>query len=352
MALKHVADSMRSGFTSAVEHIEHIIIAFVLVAAMTVAVLHGFEIGSNFALRLVFATVLVAAIAFEFRGARRMIVSLYQKQFASAFGWCTLWAVCASATLYTSFGTAARNVDDMSAHHKAAFVTYGDVRKDRDDALQAWNEAKTATKQVRDRKWSALPVVDGKQIETVEAAAALIRAGEADGFYQKTSQCTDAKGKQASAHCNKLGEARAAKSSLEARARLDEELRSAEQKEARAKAFYETAKAKADTTDTKVSDETPHVKMLASMTGMNERQARIFDGMSLPIVMQALLSLAAILLAIEECRKLPSVPWFNWSALWYGRDHGVVYRDRVIDKTDHDFRHKLAQAKKLIEGNV
>ena len=320
MALKHVVGSAKNGFTSIVEHIEHAIIAGVLLAAITVAVIHGFEKGSSLAMRLVFAMVLVAAVAMEFRACRRMVIEFYQRNLASSLGWCMLWIVCAIGTLYTSFATAAKNIDEVSAIHKAAFNTYGDVRKEREDAEQEWKNAMTATKQVRDRKYTPLPQVAGKPVETVAAADALIKSGMADGFYARTNNCTEAKGKQASAHCNALAEAIAAKSALEARAKIDVDLVAAMKAEAEAKSDFEVAKAKVANTDTRVSDDMPHLKVLAATFGLSERNARIADGMQMTGLMQALLSLAAFLLAIEHCRTLPRRKWLDWSAMWNGSE--------------------------------
>jgi len=320
MALKHMVDSAKSGFTHLTEKIEHVLIAGVLVAAIVVAVIHGFEKGQSLPLKIVFATVLVAAVAMEFRACRRMVIEFYQRHLTSALGWCILWIVCAVSTLYVSFGTAAKNVEEAANVAKKDHVAYTDVRSEKTAAFNAWNEAKIATKQVRDRKYTPLPQVNGKPVETVAAAEALIKAGEADGFYARTNQCTEAKGKQASAHCNALGEARAAKSSLEARAKIDDELKVAERSEADAKAAYERVKDLADHTETKTSDDQPHITMLKASFGLDDKQAKVIDGMQLPILMQLLLSLAAFLLAIEYCRTLPRRKWFNWSAMWNGSD--------------------------------
>ena len=38
------------------------------------------------------------------------------------------------------------------------------------------------------------------------------------------------------------------------------------------------------------------------------------------MLIQALLSLAALLMAIDYCRTLPRSPWINWRKLWNGGD--------------------------------
>ena len=154
MALKHMIAGSRTGFAHMVDKVEHILIGGVLAAAIVVAIRHGFEKGSDRWMGLVFATVLVAAVAMEFRACKQMVISLYRKQIGSSIGWCMLWMVCAASTLYVSFGTAAKNVDDVSAMHKAAFLTYGDVRTSKDEAKAVWDEAQATLKSVRERKWS------------------------------------------------------------------------------------------------------------------------------------------------------------------------------------------------------
>ena len=303
----------------------------------------------------VFATVLVAAVAMEFRACRRMVIEFYQRHLTSALGWCVLWIVCAASTVYVSFGTAAKNVEDAANSAKKDMVAYTDVRGEKTAAFNAWNEAQAATKQVRDRKYTPLPQVNGKPVETVAAAVALISAGEADGFFARTNNCTEAKGKQASAHCNALAEARAAKSSLEARSKIDDDLKAAQKTEAEAKAAYERVKDQADHTETKTSDDQPHISMLKASFGLTDKQAKVIDGMQLPILMQLLLSLAAFLLAIEFCRTLPRRKWIDWSRIWNGSDDNTPPTNGG-DKAAVDLKPSLpalaAPRHSLIDGST
>lgn len=301
MALKHVLSAGRESGRQVIEHIEHVMIIGVLFAACGVAVLHGMEKGSNVPMKIIFAMVLVAAVGMEFRAVKRMVVSWYRRQTGSAVAWGALWLICAASTLYVSFGTAASNINKVSVLHKASFNSYNDARTDLQQKQTAVDRESANVERLR-AEASFKTVINGVEVTTTEAANGLVKRAKADPMWKATDDCKEVKGPKTRNFCDSYRAAEAAIATIGRATVRAEELKAAETALAKATKELAAAKETSSHTSTEVTDEAPHISALASMVGWTPEQARVADGMQLPFLMQALLSLAALVLAIDMMR--------------------------------------------------
>jgi hypothetical protein len=322
--MKHAFSAGRQGGRALIEHIEHVMILGVLFAACIVAVIHGMEKGSSFAMKVVFAVVLVAAVGMEFRAVKKMVISWYRRQTGSAVAWCALWLICAISTLYVSFGTAASNINKVAVLHKASFNAFTDTRSDLSRAQATVDRESANVERLRSES-SFKTLINGVEVTTIEAANGLVKRAKSDPMWKSTDECREVKGPKTRAFCDSYRAADAAIATIGRATERATELKAAEIALEKARADLAAAKGKADHTSTEVSDEAPHISVLAHLAGWTPEQARVADGMQLPILMQALLSLAALVLAIDMMRgeKRPPSKLRAWvKRMWNGAEPG------------------------------
>jgi hypothetical protein len=157
-------------------------------------------------------------------------------------------------------------------------------------------------------------------VRTPEAAQADINRMQAHRFWGVTENCTTTQGPQTRAFCAEYASYIAEKALAGEKLVLQSEL-------AEAKASIKEYELLAANGTAVTSSDQPHLIALASVTGVSMPVAKQIDAMSIPIIAQIIVSMAAILKVVEAYCGQPRKPWFAWGRIMHVlRDEQPAYQ--------------------------
>lgn len=253
----------------------------------------------------------IAALIFEYVGAKNMAVSWFERSPGAVFGWSLLWAGAFLFSANNWVGAASDAEAGKATVQKAAYVSYDDSRKSLDVERQRVAAEVKSVADLEAMTWQALPKVGSTAIASSGAAKAILDAAKPG--------------------TNRHLQATRAYEDLKARERWGDDLRKARAQLASAREALKSAQDKAEHTKVTSSEDRTDLRMLMKYAGMSADTAGDFQSAIRIAAVSLFISLFAWLHIREAYKGKPRQPWFNWRGaitrarkLWDGTDHTVV----------------------------
>lgn len=325
-----------------------ILVRLVIFAAVIAVCYYGKDRATDRYQLAVLTLLGLAAVGFEYRGARAMTRAWIERKIGGVLGWGAVWAFAVAWSLNGAMTVAANSQDALSAARLDGHARHEDVR----GALKRHAENVDRLS----RKLTALSAIsiNGREVTTIGDAESLIAKAKAHRWWSRTEECTRTMGPDTRRFCDDYRSAISAKATAIERGTTEEELKIAmEQLEAARKAAGTVAVV---TSSTRADVNFWHAKLGASTQDVEFGQALLAT-----IVLSMFLSLAGLLVEAEEHRNTPRKTWINWDRwshiIWGGRPGNrtqpqasaplhakadppsapapiqpqIVYRDRVVE---------------------
>lgn len=305
---------MRPHENPILKRLEGVMLYGVLIAAAILATIHGIKKGVDAPTATAFVLILLAVVVFEFSAAKHMAISWFERRVGGIVGWALVWGSCVVGSLWVNFATSAGTQDINSSTQKASYVKFENAS----DQLAA---AKAERTRIEKRLEWMQGAVNGKPVRTPEAAQADIQKSMAHRFWEMTEGCTKTMGPQTRSFCGDYAAFVAEKALAGEKLVLQSEL-------AEAKASIKEYEALAANGTAVISADQPHLIALANVTGVSMPVAKQIDAMSIPIIAQIIVSMAAILKVVDGYGGQPRQPWLRW-----GRIMQVVRGDESAPTT-------------------
>jgi hypothetical protein len=255
------------------------------------------------------------AILAELIGLKNAILAWHRARLGGMVAWSLIWFCGFGFSLYNALGSASEFQAQRSNTQKAAATSYSDARTDLASARERVAQEEKALKELRSMTWSILPKVDGQDVSSVGAAAALIAGFEGNARFMTLSKnCTEAQGPQARKFCKDLADAKAAKASLEEKGLWQSKIGDVEKQLADARAHMASLMTQAKTTATVVDEHTPFVATMVFF-GVSEVAAQFIEPLQTSFTNMVLVSLAGVVMALSRIQGEPRTPIVNWRGL-------------------------------------
>lgn len=325
-----------------------ILVRLVILAAVIAVCYYGKDRAKD-PFQLAVLTLLgLAAVGFEYRGARAMTRAWIERKIGGVLGWGAVWAFAVAWSLNGALSVAASNQDALSAARLDSHVKHEDVR----------GTVKRAAEDVDriSKKLTALAGVsiNGRAVTTIGDAESLIARAMAHRFWSRTEQCTRTMGPETRRFCDDYRAAISAKATAIERGLTEEEFKIAQER-------LDAARKAATGVVTVTTATRADVNFWQARLGASTQDVEFGQALLATIVLSMFLSLAGLLVEAEEHRNTPRKPWINWSFLSFmlwGRRPGnrtqpqalaslhatavppsapapmqpqIVYRDRVVE---------------------
>lgn len=269
-----------------------------LIAALILAVAHGFDKGAAWHIRIALVIGLACVAVGEFLSWHNAATSWHERRLGSVLLWGMLGGLLSAGTLYTNFSTTAGNNDAKAGVHKTAYVVTT-------NAAQTGRELEAKVNRLAER-------MRMKPQRDPVAAAQAQTAAKGDPRWKLTAGCTDIKGPNTRVWCGEYASAIADE-------KLGTELIATAADLEVAERELKTLRAEQASRPATVSDDQASVHAVAAFLHVDARTARQADGMVLPLLVQAMLLLGGICLANEAYRQHQRRAWLDWpkwSARW------------------------------------
>lgn len=287
-----------------------ILVRLVILAAVIAVCYYGKDRAKD-PFQLAVLTLLgLAAVGFEYRGARAMTRAWIERKAGGVLGWGAVWAVAVAWSLNGALTVAASSQDALSAARLDGHTQHQDVRG-------AVTRANAEVDRLQ-KKLDALSgiAINGRPVTSIGDAEALMAKAKAHRFWARTEQCTKTMGPDTRRFCEEYRAAEGAKATAIDRGTTEEEMRIAQERLASAR--------KAATGVVAVTTATrADVNFWQARLGASTQDVEFGQALLATIVLSGFLSLAGLLVESEEHRNTPRKPWVNWDRwsflLWGGR---------------------------------
>lgn len=234
----------------------------------------------------------MAALVFEYIGAKKMTNAYFDRSLAGLVGWALIWA---GAFLYSSnnwLGVAAEGENAKATAQKASFVSYQDSRTDLDSARARLKAAEATVAEIKAMTWQAMPKVGKDTVMSVDAAQVIIDASK-EGT-------------------KRWQEATRAKADLAERAKWQGKLETAEREVAAARGDMQDKAKVASTTKATTSDARADLRVYVKYLHMTQETAEDVQSWLKIGVISLFVTLAAVMGVIEQRKDEPRRPWIRW----------------------------------------
>jgi len=287
-----------------------LLVRMVILAAVIAVVYYGKDRAKDPYQLAVLTMLGLAAVGFEYRGARKMTRAWIERSAGGVLGWGAVWAFAVAWSLNGAMTVAANSQDALSAARLEGHTKHADVRG-------AVTRAAADVDRIS-KKLTALAgiSINGREVTTIGDAEALIAKAKSHRFWKRTEQCGRTMGPDTRRFCDEYRAAVSAKATAIERGTTEEEFHIAQERlDAARKAAAGVA---AVTSSTRADVNFWHARFGASTQDVEFGQALLAT-----IVLSMFLSLAGLLVEAEEHRNSPRRTWINWDRwshiIWGGR---------------------------------
>ncbi len=287
-----------------------ILVRLVILAAVIAVCYYGKDRAKD-PFQLAVLTLLgLAAVGFEYRGARAMTRAWIERKAGGVLGWFAVWAFAVAWSLNGALTVAASSQDALTAARLDGHVKHEDVRGNVKRAAESVDRIS--------KKLTALAGVsiNGREVTTIGDAESLIERAKAHRFWTRTEQCTKTMGPDTRRFCDDYRAAISARATAIERGTTEEEFRIAQER-------LDAARKAATGVIVVTTDTRPDVNFWKTRLGASTQDVEFGQALLATIVLSMFLSLAGLLVESEEHRNTPRKPWVNWDRwsflLWGGR---------------------------------
>jgi len=341
--MKHALNSLLTGAGSI--KINKILMFFAVIASVISVIYFSGEKAKEFWPRMMMICLGLAAVGFHLTGAQNAAKSWNQRNLGTFCGWLLVAGMAFLWEMNSQLSISSSNQGELARAQLTAFVESGDTRSTLDAAEQKARAEFKTVEAMRKQLFDALPVVDGRTIETVAAAKAEVTALEARKRFwdDLTEKCTKTAGKETRKFCDDHKAAKQAVANLEGREALKAELKAAELGLKEAEAELKQAKAQAKTTKVVSSGErhdTANFIRASNAVGFkpSSEDVSLIQSLLVPVVLGFFLFGAGWMMKMEELPP-PSRSWAEafglaWlgtkiARLWDGKTQEEVLMDQA-----------------------
>jgi len=222
-----MTSSIENGYvTKAVRFVVDRTLLWAFIGFLGIACWMGWEHGR--AESWVWGVVAVCAILLEVGSIHKFFEAKAARQYTVAASAAVLWVVAFLYSFIQSLAVASGTADEAALKRVDTVVIKQQMDKSAADALVVKNKAQAKVDHLTSLLWKPIPNIDGIEVKTVDAADALIAKLRGDRIYARSKECANVSLPDSRDHCAKLTAAIAAKAEVAERAKLSDELKTAE----------------------------------------------------------------------------------------------------------------------------
>lgn len=298
---------LKSGLRAMIDEPEIWFVRAVIVAAVIAVVYYGGERAKDWPAWIIYACLGIAAVGFEYRGAKKMTAAWFERRVGGIVGWGCVWAFAFLYAINASFGVAANNQDQLTAQRMNANYVQQSAESSVKEKQREVDRLQT------ELDYASNTMVNGKPVTTAEAAQAIINNIKAHRWWAYTEECKQTKGPQTRAFCKEYSEAEAAKSMASRKLTVEAEFKEAQK-------ALEEAKVARGSVETVTGGQRADLVKISYATGLSLPDVEFGQSVLTIMVISAFLTLAGIMTESDKRAGMPRIPWFRWSlsSLLYG----------------------------------
>jgi hypothetical protein len=274
-----------------------IALGITFVVAILLGVTNGWARGATTPYKIGWALFAIAVVLVEFGAIKKFVHE--NNHGHAAIAWMALGVGILGFVISTfaTFNSATANLDQMNVAAMQKADSYGDSRAAQDRASAKVEADRRNVDTLRAGLAASVPKVAGNAVPTLAAAEHLVAKAKSDRFWNRTSGCTETQGRDTSKFCNEFREASAAVATLATRDKATKELADAETALATSEAALGAASAVAGKAPPVTSKESPFVRTLVRLSGIDKEDAALIEAGLPSVILQAFLMLLGLISA-------------------------------------------------------